>query len=134
MPAAGVATLPPSAVRTSFWLPCETRLPSSRPRTQCGTITRSLAGSNPQARSRAVAVAGLLDSAEREVRLRADGRRVHVEDAGVHVAHGDEGIVDVAGVDGRRQSVLHAVADGDGLLERFALHHCRDRPEDLLLR
>ena len=56
------------------------------------------------------------DAAERQVHLGADGRRVDVEDAGVHVAHGHEGLVDVARVDRRRQAVLHAVADLDRLL------------------
>ena len=31
----------------------------------------------------AMAVAGLLGAAERQVRFRADGRRVHVDDSGV---------------------------------------------------
>src|SRR5437867_2504260 len=47
----------------------------------------------------AVAVAGLLRSAERQMHFRADGRRVHVEDPGVHVAHGQERFVHVARVD-----------------------------------
>src|SRR5438034_227560 len=65
----------------------------------------------------AVAVAGVLGAAEGQVGLRPDGGRVHVEDPGVHVAHGREGLVDVLGVDRRGQAVLDGVADGDGLLQ-----------------
>src|SRR5262245_16034336 len=50
----------------------------------------------------AVAVARVLGAAEGQVRLRADGGGVDVEDPRVHVAHGREGLVDVLGVDGGR--------------------------------
>src|SRR6266849_8158424 len=44
-------------------------------------------------------VTGLLRAAEGQMHFRADGGRVDVEDAGVHVAHGNEGVIDVAGID-----------------------------------
>src|SRR3954452_15644992 len=81
----------------------------------------------------AMTVACLLRAAERQMRFRADGRSVHVEDAGVHVAHREERVVHVARVDRRRQSVAHAVADLDRILERLARDHRGHRSEDLLL-
>src|SRR5574341_2032052 len=53
----------------------------------------------------AVPVAGLLGAAEGQVHLGADGGRVHVGDAGVEVAHGAEGQIHVAGVDGGGEPV-----------------------------
>ena len=82
----------------------------------------------------AVAVAGRLGAAERQVDFGADRRRVDVEDAGVHVAHRGEGVVHVLRVDRRRQAVLHAVADLDRLVERLARDDRHDRSEDLFLR
>ncbi len=64
----------------------------------------------------------------------ADGRGVDVDDAGVDVTHRAEGIVDVAGVDRRRQAILDAVGDVDRLVQRFDGNDRRDRAEDLLLR
>ena len=66
-------------------------------------------------RGLAMAVAGLFGAAERQVSFRADSWRIHVDDAGCNVAHGSEGIVYVARVDGGRQSVLHPVGNFDGL-------------------
>ena len=59
----------------------------------------------------AMAVAGRLGAAERQVRLGADGAVVHVAQARVEVADGAEGEVDVAGEERGREAVLHAVDD-----------------------
>src|SRR5580692_10833497 len=47
-----------------------------------------------------VAVAGILDSAEWQMRFGADRGRVHVDDSGFEIALRAEGVVHVAGVDG----------------------------------
>src|SRR5436190_23974911 len=60
----------------------------------------------------AVSVACRFRSAEREMDLGANRRRVHVEDARVKIAHRRERLVDVLRVNRRRQSVLDVVADG----------------------
>src|SRR5256886_111587 len=61
----------------------------------------------------AVPVAGLLHAAERQVRLGADRGSVDVRDAGVELAHGPEGGVHVARVEGAREPVLDVVVHGD---------------------
>src|SRR5690242_11045499 len=48
---------------------------------------------NGRNRRLAVTVAGLLCAAERQVRLRSDGRRIHIDDAGVDIAHRRERLV-----------------------------------------
>src|SRR5688500_11733333 len=58
----------------------------------------------------AMAVAGRLGPAEREVDLGANRRGVHVEDPRVHVAHGCERFVHVARIDRGGQPVGDAVA------------------------
>src|SRR3982751_6060158 len=50
----------------------------------------------------AVAVAGCLRAAEWEMHLRTDRRRVDVENAGVHIAHGCERAIDILSVDRSR--------------------------------
>ncbi len=44
--------------------------------------------------------------------------RIDVDDSGLEIAHGLKGLVHVARVDGGGQSILHAVGDLDGLIER----------------
>src|SRR5712671_6610404 len=56
-----------------------------------------------------MAVARRLRSAERQVDLGADRRRVDVEDSRVHVAHGRERPVHVLSVDRRGEAILHPV-------------------------
>src|SRR5262249_30590612 len=48
----------------------------------------------------AMAVARGLGSAEREMYFRADGRRVHIGDSGIDVAHSAERLLNVTGVKG----------------------------------
>src|SRR5262249_21745627 len=81
----------------------------------------------------AVSVARGLGPAEGQVYLRADGGRVHVGDTGVEVTHGAERLVDVAGVNGRREPVRNAVGDVDGLLEVLAWNHAHHGTEDFFL-
>src|SRR5436305_310272 len=71
-------------------------------------------------------VAGRLRAAERQVDFGADGRRVDVDDAGVHVTHGGERAVDVLSVYRSGEAVLHAVAYGDSLVEGPARNHRHD--------
>src|SRR3954469_25329676 len=82
----------------------------------------------------AMAVAGCLRTAERQMHLRADRRRVDVENPGVHIAHGCERAIDILSVDRSRQAVLHAVAYRDSLIEGSTGNHRDDRTEDFLLR
>src|SRR5712692_1520082 len=82
----------------------------------------------------AVTVAGLLGAAKGQVGLGADGGRVDVNDARVEIAHGLEGPIDVAGVDGGRKAIGHAVRDFEGLFEVVARDHGNHRAEDLFLR
>ncbi len=65
--------------------------------------------------------------------LRADGGRVHIGDAGVNVAHGLKGLVHVAGIDGGRETIGHAVGYVDGLFEGLAGNHAGYGAEDFLL-
>src|SRR5918994_2253668 len=64
----------------------------------------------------AVAVAGVLDAAEREMHLGADRARVDVRDARPQVAHRAERLVHVAREDRRREAVLDPVRDLDRLV------------------
>src|SRR5713226_8915551 len=59
----------------------------------------------------AVAVAGLLGAPEGQMRFRANGGRVDVDDPGVEVARGLKSLVDVARVDRSRKPVDDAVGD-----------------------
>src|SRR5882762_3255734 len=61
-----------------------------------------------------MAVAGLLGSAERQVGFRANGWSVHVDDAGIDIAHRGEGLIHVFGVDRSGEAVRNAVGDFDG--------------------
>src|SRR5208337_4511817 len=54
----------------------------------------------------AVAVAGVLDAAEGQMHLGTDGGRVDVGDAGFEVAHGCEGAIDVARIEGSGEAVV----------------------------
>src|SRR3984957_20916089 len=80
-----------------------------------------------------MAVAGVLDSAEWQMRFGADGGRVHVDDSGFEIALRAEGIVHVAGVDGGREAVLHVVCDGERVVERLERNHGDDRTENFFL-
>src|SRR5260221_1997636 len=80
-------------------------------RVDLGTLQRSgvvdidrlpLAGDVDAGHTRfAVTIARLFHSAERQMHLGADGRRVDIKDACVHVAHGREGFVHVSRVNRR---------------------------------
>src|SRR5207249_2116533 len=59
---------------------------------------------------------------------------VDVGDPGVEIAHSAEGLVHVAGVERRRESVLHSVGDLNGFVEVLAGNHDDDRTEDFFLR
>src|SRR3982751_4316036 len=80
-----------------------------------------------------MAVACRLRAAEGEMHLSADGRRVDIEDARVHLVHRVKGAVDILRVDGRRQSVAYIVGDLDRFFQRGRRNDGRDRPEDLFL-
>ena len=82
----------------------------------------------------AVAVAGLLPAAEREVRLGAGRPGVDVDDAGLEVAHRPEGRVDVAGEDRGRQAVADLVGGRHRLVVAVDRDHRQHGPEDLVLR
>ena len=81
-----------------------------------------------------MAVAGGLGAAKRQVYLSADGRGVHIKYSGVHVCHGAEGAIDVAGVNRRGETIADSVGDFDCFVERLGGYHSRDRAKDLLLR
>src|SRR2546423_1355473 len=81
----------------------------------------------------AVAVAGRLRAAERQMDFGADGRRVDVEDAGLHVFQGAKSAVRVARVDRRRQAVADAVSNLNRVIEVAAFDHRHDRAKDLFL-
>src|SRR5436190_14896623 len=82
----------------------------------------------------AVAVAGVLGPAEREMHLGADRPRVDVRDPGLEVAHRAEGRVHVAGEDRRRKPELDPVRDADRLVDILHADQRGGGPEDLLLR
>src|SRR5215207_1064326 len=81
----------------------------------------------------AVAVPGLLDPTEREVRLSADGRGVHVGDPVVELIQRPKRHVYVARVDRRGEAVLDVVVDAEGLLRGGHPDYGQYRPEDLFL-
>src|SRR2546430_1875918 len=83
--------------------------------------------------ARAMAVAGLLPPAERQVGFGADGGGVHVRDAAVELAHRPEGGVHVPRVERAREPVLHVVVHADGLVERAHPDHGEHRAKDLFL-
>src|SRR3990172_9115100 len=82
----------------------------------------------------AVAVSGVLRTAEREVHLGAGRAGVDVGDPRLEVAHRAKRPIDVAGEDRRRQAVLDPVRDRDRLVEAAHADQRRRRAEDLLLR
>ncbi len=84
--------------------------------------------------SLAVAVARRFCPAEGQVHFGADRRRIHVEDAGVNVAHRPERAIDVLRVDGRRQPVGDVVDDRDCFVYGRDLQDGDDRSKDLLAR
>src|SRR5919199_1799229 len=65
--------------------------------------------------------------------LSSDRRRIDINDAGVEVTHCPEGVVDVLGVDGRGEAILHAVRYPDRFVKRVDGDDRRHRSEDLLL-
>src|SRR6185369_7661822 len=81
----------------------------------------------------AMAVAGLLPTAEREVDLGARRAGVDVHDARLEVAHRPERGVRVAGDDRGREAVARLVDRRDRALVVVDRHDREDRPEDLLL-
>src|SRR5215469_6099991 len=82
----------------------------------------------------AMPVAGSLHPAEGQVHLSPDRRRVDIGDARVKVAHRDECLVDIFRVQGRREPVLYAVRDGNGIFEVLARDNRNYRSEDFFLR
>ena len=81
-----------------------------------------------------MAVAGLLGTAEGQVGLRANGRRVHVDTSGVQIASGLEGAVHVARIDGGGQTIRHTIRYVDSLLKSVDGDYRHHRAKDLLLR
>src|SRR6185437_6003785 len=79
----------------------------------------------------AVAVAGLLDTAEGEVNFGSDSWGVDVGDAGLEVADGAESLVHVAGVESGGKAVLDAVGGFDGFVEVCNFNEADDGAEDL---
>src|SRR5205085_9981095 len=59
----------------------------------------------------AMAIPRLLHTTERQMHFGTDRRSVHVEDAGVHVAHRRERLVHVARVNRFLQAVVHTITD-----------------------
>src|ERR1017187_9131006 len=82
----------------------------------------------------AAAVAGRLESAERQLRFATDGRRVDVYHARVDPVREPHHEIRVAGVNRTGQSELHVVGDGHGLLEIVYPEDGQHRAEDFLLR
>src|SRR5208282_6852907 len=82
----------------------------------------------------AMAVAGGFHAAEWEVHLGADCRSVDIRDAGIEVAHRSERLVYILCVEGRRQTVLDVVGDGDGVFDPVAGNDRNYRPKDFFLR
>src|SRR3989337_1362822 len=81
----------------------------------------------------AMAVAGALPAAERQVRLGARGPGIDVDDARLEVAHGPEGEVHVPREDARREPEAGLVGGHD---RSVVVGHADDREggaEDLLL-
>src|SRR5712692_2176944 len=82
----------------------------------------------------AVAVAGFLGAAERQMGFGADGWRVDVDDAGEQVADGVKGAIHVARVDRRGESVGNAVGYFHGFLQASDGDYGNHRAEDFFLR
>src|SRR5215831_16454629 len=78
-------------------------------------------------------VAGGFGSAKGQVDFGTDGRCVYVRYAGVEVAHGAEGLVDVARVDRRRQAVNHVIGDGDCIFDALTGNGRDHRTKDFFL-
>src|SRR5215472_13927400 len=81
----------------------------------------------------AVAIAGLLCAAKRQMGFCANRRRVDVDDPGVQVANGLEGAVHVSCVNRSGKAVRYAVCHFNGLVQVADWNHRHDRAEDLLL-
>src|SRR5437016_6031699 len=77
---------------------------------------------------------GVLDPAEGEVRLAADGGRVHVDDPALDLVDEAEDRRGIARVDARGELVTHAVRGVERLLETVDARDREDGAEDLLLR
>src|SRR6267142_556617 len=82
----------------------------------------------------AVAVAGFLGAAERQVGFGADGWGVHIDDAGEQVADGVKGAIHVARVDRGREAVGHAVGYFHGFFQASDGDYRNHRAEDFFLR
>ena len=80
-----------------------------------------------------MAVAGLFGAAEGQVNFRADGRSVHVGDAGVEIARGHEGFINIARIDGRGEPVLHAIGNFQGIFKAVTGNHRHHGAEDFFL-
>src|SRR4029077_18894342 len=82
----------------------------------------------------AMAVAGGFYTAKGQGDFRANRRRVDGGYAGVKVADGGEGTVDVARVERRREAVGDVVGNFDGVLEAVAGDQTDHRAKDFFLR
>src|SRR6185312_3922959 len=78
----------------------------------------------------AVAVAGLLDSAEGEMDFGSDSWRIDVGDSGLQITDGAEGLVYVAGVERGGKAVLDAVGGLHGFVEVCNFDEADDGAED----
>ncbi len=81
-----------------------------------------------------MAVARLLDAAEREMDLGADGGAVDISDADLEVSHGAKRSRDISGVNGTGKAIRGSVEDFDRLFEALDLEDRQDRTENFLLR
>src|SRR5258708_38301374 len=82
----------------------------------------------------AMAVAGLLCAAERQVCFSADCRSVYIDNSGIEIARGLEGAIHVSRVDGSGESVSHTIRHIDGLFQTVNGNHRNNRAENLVLR
>src|SRR5258708_12795618 len=80
-----------------------------------------------------MSVACSFGPAERQMHFRTDRWRIDVRDAGIDIAHGLEGLVYIARINRRRESVLNSIGNLNGVLEVIAENERGDRAEDLLL-
>src|SRR5229473_7308655 len=82
----------------------------------------------------AVAVAGLLGAAERQVCFSADCRSVYIDNSGIEIARSLEGAIHVSRINRSGKPIGHAVRHIDGLFETAKRNHRNNRAENLLLR
>src|SRR5712692_5289718 len=81
----------------------------------------------------AVAVSGLLGSPKGQMGFSADRGGIDVYDAGVEIASGMKGLVDVARVDRSGKTIDDAIGDIESLLEAVSREHRNNRAENFFL-